>query len=1460
MAESFSEAGKAFRAGASVILPTGGKVLINISTDNVEVASQGIEKICKTVTTLGALYLGYKSIRFIMETAVKKGLGGERADQEVRDIEPGSLHVRLHCFTDKRFLEVLADYESGKMKERLQEEFSQVGIKVKGMRVEIENMVEVNRTKEAIKIRNLCKDVESTDEGDGQDDKNKSYVAVMKPIPDDESALIEEATSLGLLGPNASFEKPRAKLLACIHNSMKIQRSFNHVSILLVGTVGVGKLATVNHLWGIDLASETRSETRSVKEFVIHSDDPEYEVAGLSLGLVDTSGFFSLDGSNQDACIPLSLHEFFRTHPTLSSCYPNLIFLFARAPDNRIKGENSDFGKSLRCIKQLGLVDPDHPNVVVILTHACSIRKRNDEEWTKALDESKSAVTKIVFDALKVFVPVVLIENMYEDCNLEHRGDNTVLPNGELQPKNLYEACVGVLMNNNDSLGLITFRSIFVESMTVRRKRLWFEFEAKNAKQYTLGDKVRAMFEWLVNAVKGEPVVSKIKLLPRDKRELLEEATSLGLLGPNPSLEKPRAKLLACIQSSMKIQRSFNHVSILLVGKTGDGKSATINHLLGVDYAKTNETQSETRSIEEFVIHGSDPKYEVDGLSLGLVDTPGFGDTGGLNQIAYNLLSMKKFLKTHPSLSKCYPNLVFLLMKASDKRLLGKDSELGKSLRCVKLLNIVDHNNPNVVTILSHAGDIQKKTNEEWTKELDKIKSNVSTFVSSILNVSVPVVAIENKYDDCDLERCGDYTRLRSGELQPKNLYDACADVLDNDSLGLITLNSIFRESKKVCDRTITLGHKYEAKKQDTFGSEEEKTVELLKNAAKEGFNDVVYNALFEYINKKNPKDCEVGEMMQIAKVLRSLGEGNAVNFGSHSLHSIELLLGKEISTTGKKMLQERFNIKMNPPCKLLQSGRLIGQGYNILTDKSVAAQVMNFDVMIKYGIAIPVCAKFKKVQQSRSFMEEFEDEISYTQSRLKSLNVNLNVKPGIFRMGNRAGYNKKVATSSSSTSEYSFLFEQRLFELKLGNYRDFLNRGMTFTKDFKSSVAKLPNTYDKSNDACVSKFERFFNRFGHFVVSSAYGGGSVEIKCSSEAVRSTKTSLADAKACLTATLEGLDLTEGAFDKKKTKALLKRSGSSWNGGDAALQTNETIRDKQMLQKWKDSLLQNPMMLTSELALEPISILVGLVDDGEKDEATYDALKDLLESEIKTRDKKEKKKTFWEKIKDAITRFESLIEPDLDEDGCFPSRSAVKVQNKDGEVKQKKMANLDVGDKVMGWDQKRNQTVFTKVIMFAHLAPDAVDVKYLKITLEDGSEITLSGNHLVMVGKQTKAVLARKVKPGDIFFSVDENQEVSPKKVLAVEKVIEQGIFCPITLSGNVIVDNVLASCYASVEDHVLLKGLVKISAQNMAHLGLMPMRVLHKLRSKWLRKIPNGQTIHPYLQWLSKLNHPCMVH
>ena len=158
MDEAVSGAGEALRASASF---TGGTFVINIGTDSVEVAKEVAKEVCGTVTKLGlglgALYAGYNLLKPLVDAAVIKALGGKRDDQEVRDIRPGCLHVELHCFTDERFLEVLADYESERTKERLREELSRVGVKVEGLKVKIENMEVVNERKKTITKRYMMR-------------------------------------------------------------------------------------------------------------------------------------------------------------------------------------------------------------------------------------------------------------------------------------------------------------------------------------------------------------------------------------------------------------------------------------------------------------------------------------------------------------------------------------------------------------------------------------------------------------------------------------------------------------------------------------------------------------------------------------------------------------------------------------------------------------------------------------------------------------------------------------------------------------------------------------------------------------------------------------------------------------------------------------------------------------------------------------------------------------------------------------------------------------------------------------------------------------------------------------------------------------------------------------------------------------------------------------------------------
>ena len=335
---------------------------------------------------------------------------------------------------------------------------------------------------------------------------------------------------------------------------------------------------------------------------------------------------------------------------------------------------------------------------------------------------------------------------------------------------------------------------------------------------------------------------SAMKELPSTKEGVLDETTSLGLLGTNPSLNKPRAKLLKYINDSIKIQRGFNHVSLLLVGSTGVGKSSTINHLLnigekGVQFAKTSSTKSisETRITSEFLAFADDPDLEVKDLVLGIVDTPGFNDTYGLKQDACNSFSIKEFYKTHSKLKDCFPNLILVVVQATDTRLAGKNSRLSKSLRCLKELKLVDHQHPNVVAVMSFCCFIPWKRLQVWQEKLNTNKKVVQDVIFDALKINAPVVLLENEFEAYDLEKDGDFTKLPNGELQPKNLYDACQNVLrkNEDNLGLVTFNACFSKLKRVKDG----GHKIAAKDaaNDVLTKDEEEFAEYFELAARGG-------------------------------------------------------------------------------------------------------------------------------------------------------------------------------------------------------------------------------------------------------------------------------------------------------------------------------------------------------------------------------------------------------------------------------------------------------------------------------------------------------------------------------------------------------------------------------------------------------------------------------------------------
>lgn len=208
----------------------------------------------------------------------------------------------------------------------------------------------------------------------------------------------------------------------------------------------------------------------------------------------------------------------------------------------------------------------------------------------------------------------------------------------------------------------------------------------------------------------------------------------------------------------------------------------------------------------------------------------------------------------------------------------------------------------------------------------------------------------------------------------------------------------------------------------------------------------------------------------------------------------------------------------------------------------------------------------------------------------------------------------------------------------------------------------------------------------------------------------------------------------------------------------------------------------------------------------------------------------------EKAVEIVTqKVEHTVQQSSD-DECFPANAIIFTQ--DG---PKEMKSLRPGDSVLTLTNK-GQKVFTEVITFLHYHPDH-DGSYIVLKSESGRSLTVSPNHLIYTTcaedgemKQDKleieATYAGILKGGDkiIFVSQDKIETVS---IESVRHVRSYGLYAPLTRSGTIVVDGVLASCYANFPN------------QRVAHTALAPLR----LQSRFVKaSIPKG--VHPYARFL----------
>eukprot|EP00928_Gymnodinium_smaydae_P028588 TRINITY_DN21768_c0_g3_i1.p1 TRINITY_DN21768_c0_g3~~TRINITY_DN21768_c0_g3_i1.p1 ORF type:complete len:522 (+),score=66.26 TRINITY_DN21768_c0_g3_i1:67-1566(+) len=170
--------------------------------------------------------------------------------------------------------------------------------------------------------------------------------------------------------------------------------------------------------------------------------------------------------------------------------------------------------------------------------------------------------------------------------------------------------------------------------------------------------------------------------------------------------------------------------------------------------------------------------------------------------------------------------------------------------------------------------------------------------------------------------------------------------------------------------------------------------------------------------------------------------------------------------------------------------------------------------------------------------------------------------------------------------------------------------------------------------------------------------------------------------------------------------------------------------------------------------------------------------------------------------------------------CYPGDAYANVENRGATL----MEELRVGDRILV-QNSAGGLEFEPVLAFLHAHRSAaaeMPAHVIEVTHMHGVVRASPGHLLLTANSQDK--LAKDILPGD-QLRVAQGMDVVSSNVLSVRLTkSDRGAFAPLTAAGNLVVDMVVASNYASPAT----AGLARVT-HPLAHAVLFPVRLYHRV-------------------------------
>jgi len=167
-------------------------------------------------------------------------------------------------------------------------------------------------------------------------------------------------------------------------------------------------------------------------------------------------------------------------------------------------------------------------------------------------------------------------------------------------------------------------------------------------------------------------------------------------------------------------------------------------------------------------------------------------------------------------------------------------------------------------------------------------------------------------------------------------------------------------------------------------------------------------------------------------------------------------------------------------------------------------------------------------------------------------------------------------------------------------------------------------------------------------------------------------------------------------------------------------------------------------------------------------------------------------------------------------GCFPASAIVRLQ--DGRTKP--VSALHIGDQVL------TSQGYSSHYVMSHQARHAV-ADMVTVSTATGHSVTATPDHyIVLPGCSYKEM--RLVTPGDEIM-VEVGGGLRTSVVLSTSKVVAEGLYSPITLKGDIIVNGVAMSCWSEW----FLEGVLpEVVVPKVYQAIFGPLRLLYKVLPK----------------------------